>query len=177
MIAAVWLLQCSSVEILGNRFISSKISNYIECFLVWTCSYQITLYFFIYVYNMFSHLFYSSQLIGMPLVLSWSSLPCHALLASLQESSPLPTSQPLRGSTAHLLLGSCSLFQVSYEYSNQIILYWSFLYHICHKWCTIKWICISCKYQTKFARPTIETLWVHQVTSKWDDLYYYRYSF
>lgn len=58
----------------------------------------------------------------MPLGPSWSSQQCHALLASLQESSPLPTSQPLRGSIAHLLLGSCSLFQVSHSYSNHMML-------------------------------------------------------
>lgn len=56
---------------------------------------------------------FTPQPTGMPLELSWSSLPCHALLASSPESSPLPTSRPLRGSTARLPPASCSLFQVS----------------------------------------------------------------
>lgn len=68
---------------------------------------------FIVFFLLFSS-FTPPQPTGMLLVLSWSSLPCRALLASLQESSPLHTSLPLRGSTAHLLLGSCSLFQVSH---------------------------------------------------------------
>lgn len=50
---------------------------------------------------------------GTPLVPSWSSLPCRALLGSLLESSLLPTFLPSRGSIAPSLLASCSLFQVS----------------------------------------------------------------
>lgn len=72
-----------------------------------------------YLYCVFSvPCFSSPQPTGMPLVLSWSSLLCHALLVSSQESSPLPTSLPLRGSTVHLLLGSCSLSPVSHGHSN-----------------------------------------------------------
>lgn len=65
------------------------------------------------LFEVFSLPRFTPQPTGMPLVPSWSSLPCHALLASSQESSPLPTSLRLRGSTARLLLASCSLFQVS----------------------------------------------------------------
>lgn len=98
-----------------------------------------------YIISSFSLL----QPTGMPLVLSWSFLPCHALLASSQESSHLPTFRPLRGSTAHLLLGSCSLFQVSQGYNqpNYVIF---FFHHICHYYL----ICISIKFTT----PAIETL-------------------
>lgn len=68
-------------------------------------------------YVFFFPFFCSLQPTGMPLVLSWSCLPCHALLASSQESSPSLTSLPLRGSTALLQQGSCSLFQVSHRHS------------------------------------------------------------
>ena len=114
-------------SVCGNGLVSSKFSNDIECILVWNPA---------DIFIVFSlPCFTPPQPTGMPPVLSWSSLPCHALLASSQESSPSPTSLPLRGSTAHLLLGSCSLFQVSHGYSNQIMTFcFCLLRHICHKW-------------------------------------------
>lgn len=89
-------------------FYSLGISKYFTNFK-WHA--QIRLYYCGFKYHVlpcFVH-----QLTGTPLVPSWSSLPCHASLESLLESSLLPTFQPLRGSIAPLLLASCSLFQVS----------------------------------------------------------------
>lgn len=86
--------------------------------LLWVESHSDTILFFSYT------LFFTlPQPTGTLLGLSWSSLPCHALLASLQESYLLPISLPIRGSTAPLLPGSCSLFQVSSRifHSHQII--------------------------------------------------------